>query len=55
MEEAQDDQPEFMKLRQAVDRQLRLLTEDQVTWISFDWNNSENYLKVSYNLVAPIE
>ena len=42
-------------LKAAIHNQLRILKEDEVTWISFDWNANEQYLKVAYNNQAPIE
>ena len=55
LEELQNPEPQFAKLKAAVHNKLRILKEDEVTWISFDWNANEQYLKVAYNNQAPIE
>ena len=55
MEENQVPQIPFKKVRTSIAKQLSMLNEDQVTYISFDWHANEGYLKVSYNIADPIE
>ena len=55
MEETLTPEVPFGKLRESIVKQLAILKEDRVTYISFDWHASEGYLKVSYNAVDPIE
>ena len=55
MEEIQNAEPPFSKLLKDINSQLSILNEDQVTWISFDWNATDCYLKCSYNKATPIE
>ena len=55
MEENTAPQIPFKKLRTSIAKQLSMLNEDQVTYISFDWHANEGYLKVSYNIADPIE
>ena len=54
-DEMKNTEPPFSKLLDAINAQLSILNEEQVTWISFDWNATDCYLKCSYNKATPIE
>ena len=54
-DEMKSTEPPFSKLLDAINSQLSILNEEQVTWISFDWHATDCYLKCSYNKATPIE